>query len=222
MQYRLDWASGAAALDKVASLDPNNALAAEVRGHLAAATGRISDAIRHFRHSVELDPLNLIHQKYLGRALHYARHTSEAESLLRSAITENPGFPGLHYELGRTLLLAGDPRTAMSAFEAETDPTWRSFGVPLGLFANHRLPEARAALKTLLQKSDGSEFQVAETYGYFGDTEQMFAWLDRVVSQHDPGVIWLRRDALLANIESDPRYAVLLKRVGMPPVTQDD
>jgi hypothetical protein len=30
------------------------------------------------------------------------------------------------------------------------------------------------------------------------------------------------RDALLGRIDSDSRYAALLKRVGMPPVTKDD
>jgi adenylate cyclase len=222
MQYQLNWQAGAEALAKVATLDPNNALAEQIRGHLASATGRISDALGHFRRSVELDPLNLIHQKYLGRALHYARQTADAEGLLRAAIAENATFPGLHYELGRTLLLEGDPKAALSAFEAETDPSWRSFGLPLGYLANHRAAEARAALKALEGKSAGSEFQVAETHGYFGDTEQAFAWLDRAVTLHDPGIIWLRRDALFAGLEADPRYGALLARVGMPPVAKDD
>lgn len=222
MQYSLDWAGGAAALEKVAALDPNNALGEQIRGHLTVGTGRMSDAIGHFRRSVDLDPLNLLHRKYLGRALHYARRTDEAESLLRAAIAENVIFPGLHYELGRTLLLEGDAKGALSAFEAETDPSWRSFGLPLGYFANHRAPEARAALKALVAKSAGAEFQVAETYGFFGDTGQAFAWLDRAVTLHDPGIVWLRRDALFPGIEADPRYRVLLARVGMPPVPKDD
>jgi TolB-like protein/Tfp pilus assembly protein PilF len=222
MQYALDWAAGAAALAKVVTLDPNNALAEQILGHLTAGTGRMSDALGHFRRSVELDPLNLIHQKYLGRALHYARRTAEADRLLRAAIAENTTFPGLHYELGRTLLLEGDAKAALSVFEAETDPAWRSFGLPLGYFANHRVPEARAALKALEEQSAGSEFQVAETYGFYGDTGQAFAWLDRAVTLHDPGIIWLRRDALFSRLEADPRYAALLKRVNMPPVAKDD
>jgi TolB-like protein/Tfp pilus assembly protein PilF len=222
IQYALNWEAAAAALDKVATLDPNNALAEQTRGHLTIAIGRMTDAIGHFRRGAEADPLNLIHKKYLGRALHYARRTGEAQSVLNAAIAENEHFPGLHYELGRTLLLAGDPKGALSAFEAEVDPSWRSFGLPLGYFANHRLAEARAALKALMAKSTGSEFQVAETYGFFGDTEQALAWLDRAVTLHDPGIVWLRRDALLAGVEADSRYAALLTRLRMPPVPKDD
>jgi TolB-like protein/cytochrome c-type biogenesis protein CcmH/NrfG len=222
MQYDLDWKAGATAVDKAVALDPNNATAEEVLGHLTVGTGRMSDALPHFRRAVELDPVNLIRRKYLGRALHYARRTTEAETLLRGAIAENERFPGLHYELGRTLLQKGDPKGALAAFEAETDPSWRRFGLPLGYFANQRRAEAESALQALLAHSAGAEFQVAETYGFFGDTEQAFEWLDRAVTQHDPGILYLRRDALLARLETDPRYPALLKRLGMPPVSKDD
>jgi len=222
MQYTLDWQGGTAALDKVATLDPNNALGEEIRGHLTVAGGRMSEALVHFRRAVDLDPLNLIHRKYLGRALHYARRTADAETLLRGAIAENAGFPGLHYELGRTLLLAGDTRAALGAFEGETDPSWKLFGLPLGYFANHRVSEAQAGLQRLLARPEGAEFQVAETYGFLGDTDKAFEWLDRAVAQHDPGMIWLRRDALLSGLEADARYPALLQRIGLPPVAQDD
>ena len=222
MQYERDWSGAAAALAKVATLDANNMMAEQFRGHLSAASGRMSDALVHFHRAVDGDPLNLLYRKYLARALHYARRTAEAEAVLRESISLDEHFPGLHYELGRTLLLKGDAKAALAAFEAEQDPAWRRFGLPLGYFANHRTQEAQGALQELLKDSQGSEFQVAETYGYFGESDKAFAWLDRTLTQHDPGVIWLRRDALLTPLEADPRYAPLLKRAGMPPVSQDD
>ena len=218
----LDWRAGVAALDKVAVLDPNNAFAEQIRGHVAVGIGRMSDALPHFRNAVDRDPLNLISRKYLGRALHYARRIGDAEALLRAAIAENGQFPGLHYELGRTLLLAGDARGALIAFEAEPNNDWRTFGLPLGYFANHRAADAQAALQAELGHAQGSQFQVAETYGFFGDADKAFQWLDKAVAEHDPGIVWLRRDALLTRLEPDARYPALLKSVGMPPVTKDD
>jgi TolB-like protein/cytochrome c-type biogenesis protein CcmH/NrfG len=222
MQYQLDWSGTAEALAKAATLDANNTLAQQMHGHLSVATGRMSDALTHFRRSVDGDPLNLVYRKYLARALHYARRTNDAVAVLRDAISLDEHFPGLHYELGRTLLLQGDAKAALNAFEAESDPSWRSFGLPLGYFATNRLPEAQAALNELLKESAGSEFQVAETYGFFGETDKAFEWLDRTVTQHDPGIIWLRRDALLTSLEANPRYPALLKRIHVPPVSQND
>jgi TolB-like protein/tetratricopeptide (TPR) repeat protein len=222
LQYDLDWQAAADALAKVAALDPNNALSQQIQGHLSVATGRMSDAVAHFRRAVEGDPLNLLHAKYLGRALHYARRPAESAAVLRHAIELNAQFPGLHYELGRALLQLGDLQAARAAFEAETDPAWRTFGLPIGYHVTHHDPEARAALATLVEHSAGSEFQIAETYALFGERDKSLEWLERARTLHDPGIIYTRRDPLLVSIVGDPRYRALLERTRMPPVSKDD
>jgi TolB-like protein/Flp pilus assembly protein TadD len=222
LQYDRDWKAAAAELEKVTALDPNNALGQQSLGHLNIASGRMSEALTHFRRAVDGDPLNLLHSKFLGRALHYAGHPAESAALLRHAIELNAQFPGLHYELGRALLRLGDSPAALTAFEAEADPAWRSFGLPLGYFATHREQEARAALAALVAQSEGSEFQVAETFAFFGEADKSFEWLDRARTLHDPGIIWSKRDPLLASIMGDARYGAFLQQLGMPPVPKDD
>src|SRR5439155_5117967 len=221
LQYDHNWAASSEALAQVAKLDPNNTLAHQVGGHLSAAVGRISDAVALFRRAVDLDPLNLLHRKYLGRALHYAGRPTESLAALRHAMELNPQFPGLHYEQGRALLMLNESEAARASFEDEPDPSWRSFGLPLGNLATHHDKEARAALAAIVANSPGSEFQVAETYAFFGDKDQAFYWLEQA-RLHDSGIIYVRRDFLLAPLMSDPRYAALLKRLGMPPVSKDD
>src|SRR2546430_9922366 len=118
LQYDHNWAASSEALAQVAKLDPNNALAHQVGGHLSAAVGRISDAVALFRRAVDLDPLNLLHRKYLGRALHYAGRPTASLAALRHAMELNPQFPGLHYEQGRALLMLNEPEAARASFEA--------------------------------------------------------------------------------------------------------
>src|SRR5205807_2569092 len=166
------------------------------------------------RRAVDLDPLNLLHRKYLGRALHYAGRPTESLAALRHAMELNPQFPGLHYEQGRALLMLNESEAARASFEDEPDPSWRSFGLPLGNLATHHDKEARAALAAIVANSPGSEFQVAETYAFFGDKDQAFYWLEQARTLHDPGIIYVRRDFLLAPLMSDPRYAAFLKRLG--------
>jgi TolB-like protein len=222
LQYDRDWAAVQEALARVATLDPNNALAHQIGGHLSQAIGRMSDSLAHFRRAVDLDPLNLLHRKYLGRALHYARRPAESAAVLRHAIELDPQFPGLHYELGRALLMLNEPEAARAAFEAEPDANWRIIGLPLGEFATHRVTEAQAAFAALVAQSQGSEFQVAETYALFGETDKSFHWLEQARTLHDPGIIYVRRDFLLRSLMSDPRYPALLQRLDMPPAPKDD
>jgi TolB-like protein len=222
LQYDLDWKAAQAELSKVAELEPNNAYAEEARGHVTAAIGRMSDSVQHFQRAVELDPLNLLHRKYLGRALHYARRSAESSKVLQEAIGLNGEFPGLHYELGRALLLLGKREEAYQAFAAEADHAWRVIGLPLGYWAIGRQREARTALETLIKESQGSEFQVAEAYGFFGDTDRCLEWLEKARVLHDPGVIYFRRDALLEPVGKDPRFDAFRERLGVPPVAHDD
>ena len=120
---------------------------------------------------------------------------------------------------GRALLVLGQPEMARAAFEAETDPGWRRFGLPPGYLVTQHVREARAAL---VGESAGAEFQVAETYAFFGETEKSLEWLEQARTLHDPGIIWTRRDPFLASIAGDPRYGAVLQRMGMPPVSKDD
>ena len=222
LQYDHNWPAVAEALAKARAIDPNNALTLATYGHLSAAIGRPSEAVDYFRRAVQGDPLNLLYRKYLGRALHYARRQAESAAELRRAIALDGSFPGLHYELGRALLMAGDAAAASAAFEAEPeeDSGWRRIGVPLGYRANGN-SHAQAALADLVAHSQGAEFQVAEAYAYSGDTERAFEWLDKAITLHDPGVVWSRRDDLFASIAGDPRFAAYLRRLNMPPERDD-
>ena len=219
IQYDLNWSAAADALAKARALDPNNVEMLALYGHLTAATGQPSEAAAYFRRAMQGDPLNLLHRKYLGRALHYAGRPADSAEVLRRAIALDAHFPGLHYELGRALLVAKDAAAAGAAFEAEPaeSSAWRVLGLPLGYHATGDTPRAKAALADLLAQSQGSEFQVAEAVAFFGDRDGALQWLEKARVNHDPGVVWVRHDALLASIAGDPRFAAYLKRLGQPP-----
>ncbi len=71
--------------------------------------------------------------------------------------------------------------------------------------------------KNLQQNSAGSEFQVAETFAFFGDADQAFKWLNLAAERRDPGVQWLRGNPMMKVLVADPRYATLLHRLKLPP-----
>ena len=219
LQYDLDWPATAEALAKARALDPNNVTMLEISGHFTAATGEPSDAAQFFRRAVEGDPLNLLYRKYLGRALHYARRAAESTEELKRAIAIDGNFPGLHYELGRALLLLKDAAAANAAFQAEPRETsaWRRLGLPLGYHAVGDTMRAKAALADLIAHAPGAEFQAAEAVAFFGDRDAAFDWLEKARLHHDPGVIWVRHDELLDSIRTDPRFAAYVKRLGLPP-----
>ena len=49
-----------------------------------------------------------------------------------------------------------------------------------------------------------------------GETDKAFEWLDIAFKYNDGGLTFLKSDPLLARLAHDPRYAALLKNMGLP------
>ncbi len=210
-----DWVGARIEYDKALKLEPSSAAVLFNDAFMVRTVGSSDDAILRFRKVVELDPFNLLNRRYFARALYSAGKLDEAEATIRQVLVLDPTFSAAHYELGRILLARGQVGPAVAEFEAETNPAWRGFGLPLGYRAQGRTADANAGLAALLRTPDGQEFQIGETFAYFGNSDQAFAWLGQAVD-HDPGIMWLRGDPLLAGITADPRYDRLLHRLNLP------
>ena len=216
LQYDLDWTAAAQLVQKARALDPDDSQMLAISAHLAEATGTLAESEALFRRAIDKDPLNLLPRRYLARILYYDDRLADAEALLRQSIQINPGYNALHYELARALLASGDPAGALAEAELETTPSWKSFAMPLVYHALNRTDDANKALAYLLSDSAGSEFQVAETYAYFGQPEEAFRWLELARTRHDPGLIYIRHDPLLRPLEHDSRYRAFLKKLNLP------
>ena len=194
------------------SVDPNDPTLLLMSAVLARALGREQQSIALFHQTLARDPLQLLARRYLARTLAFAGRLPEAEIEIRQVLDMNPAQTGGHYDLGRILLAKGETDLAATAFKAETDPSWRIFGLPLAFYAQHRTSDANAALAEQLRNPHEAEFQMAETYAYFGDADQAFKWLD-AAAERDLGIMWLRDDPLLKALKSDPRYATLFRKL---------
>jgi TolB-like protein len=211
-----DWQGSAACMARGYALDPGNPLVLLTTALVRQALGNVQEAVALCREAFDRDPLNLLVRRYFARTLYYADRLTEAEVEIRQVLELNATYPAAHYELGRILLAQGEIGAAVAAFEAETAPSWRTFGLPLGYHAQGRPAEARAALAVLLSESTGAEFQVAEACAYLGDADQAFRWLEAATANRDPGIMWLRGDPLLRGLTCDPRYATLLRILNLP------
>jgi hypothetical protein len=99
----------------------------------------------------------------------------------------------------------------------EPEPVWQIQGFAMAYFALGREREADEALAEHIKRFQNvGAFQVAEIYAFRGDVDRAFERLDRAYAQRDPGLAELKGDPLLKDLEKDPRYAALLKKLKLP------
>jgi tetratricopeptide (TPR) repeat protein len=215
--YDWDWAGADVSYQQALALEPGNATAVRGAAKIAAALGRLDEALALARRAVELDPLNVSAHYNHGLHAYDAGRLEEAVAALKKGLELNSERPGAHAFLGRVYLAQAHPQEALAEMEREPEPTWRRQGLALAYHALGRKKEADAALAEYVAKfHDGWAYQIAEVYAFRGETDRAFEWLERAYAQRDGGLSEMKGDPLLKNLERDPRYGAFLKKMRLP------
>lgn len=61
----------------------------------------------------------------------------------------------------------------------------------------------------------GNHYDMVQLYRRLGQKDEAFKWLNRACDERSVWMIWLKVDPTLDNLRSDPRFAQLLKRIGL-------
>jgi hypothetical protein len=72
-----------------------------------------------------------------------------------------------------------------------------------------------------LKRGDVTRFTtvaIAGAYARLAEPDRAFEWLERAYAERSPGLVHVRELVEFDNLRSDPRFADLLRRIGLPPV----
>jgi len=58
---------------------------------------------------------------------------------------------------------------------------------------------------------------IAAVYTGLADKDQAFHWLDEAYKEHSEYLVYIQSDPMADTIRDDPRYAALLRKVGIAP-----
>jgi tetratricopeptide (TPR) repeat protein len=184
---------------------------------LATCQGRQEKAIELRKQELLLDPLRPLEYMYLSQDLRDLGRHEEALVALAKALDLNPNQSMAREIRGEVYLAQGRPQEALAEMEKEPGEVWRDLGKALAYHALGQSQESGSALARLIsQHQDDAAYQIAQVYGYRGEVDQAFAWLNRAYKQSDPGLMWLKTDLKFKNLRKDPRYAQLLKTLNLP------
>jgi TolB-like protein/DNA-binding winged helix-turn-helix (wHTH) protein/Flp pilus assembly protein TadD len=218
-----NWADAARHYQRAIELNPNYATARHwyAEGYLMPV-GRADEAIAEIRKAQELDPLSAVIAADLGKELYLVHKYDDALVELRRALELDPNFVSAHNWISDTLLEKRMYNDAMA--ELEKAKPFREERVYIRqtayLYARMgRRAQARAALAKSLQLSKGkpvSSGAVALIHAALGDKDESFQWLEKACTERSSFMTSLKYWSVFDPLRADPRFADLLRRVGLP------
>lgn len=223
MYHAWDWSGAEQEFRRALALDPSYATGHEWYGLFLAAMGRTDEAIAEERRAQELDPLSTAIAGTSAWVQYYGGRFDAADRELRIVLREDSSFALGHFYLGRVYEARGDLKAALGEYDATGPlqrwvPTIAARGEVLA--RSGRAGEARATLAVMDSMSRSAyvtAYATALVHAALGQRDSAFAWLDRGVAERTHWLVWLNRDPRWQPIRGDPRFAALVRRVGLPP-----
>jgi serine/threonine protein kinase/tetratricopeptide (TPR) repeat protein len=227
VQYSWDVAGGEAEFRKALELDPSDATAHQWYGEaLAYMGGRAQEAIDEVNRARQLDPLSPIIGHALGEAYFYDRQFDKAIEAEKKVIADNPNFPVAYGGLGSSYWGQHEYRQAIEAYKLQgqlgDDKNFVEVAAAMDEgFRSGKWPGAlhRAIEVSLAQRKANTEyvspFGIAQYYADLGDKDHAFEWLNTAYQEHDVFLFSLRTDFTMDSLRSDPRYAEMVRKVGL-------
>ncbi len=222
--YEWDWAAAEREFKRAIELNPDDSEAHGYYSWFLAPMGRKDEAIAEAKRSQQLDPFSSLANFIVGSALVFTRQWDPAIEQLRSAKELDPSFWFAPCFLGRAYEHKGRMPEAIAEFqralelEKENPEIWSGLGHAYALSGN-RIEAQRVLdhLKELSVHSYVAPYDFAVIYAGLGEKDQAVAWLNRAYAERSYYMpVYLTTDARLDGLRSDPRFADLLRRVGLP------
>ena len=217
-----NWLEAEKELMRVLEINPNYADAYDVLGQIMTVNGRMDEALMYQRKSVDLDPLQIRNNCNFGWALHMAGQYDEAIEQARRTL-ELPGAPLWdHIWISMSYIQKGMYDEALKALEsirakAENWPPWLA-ELAYVYASTGRRDEAQKVIDRMLEIASEryvNEFFIAVAYAGLKDTDRTIEWIEKGISRRNPRVTTLKVDKKFDFLRNDPRYEVMLKKMGL-------
>jgi len=197
-------------------LTPNHIDVLSWIGSMRTSQARYDEAIAIYERVLLLDPLSISTHRDLGDAYVAARRLDDALEIYGKALRLQPDTARIHGRIASIFIMRGEYEAAAEQVRLEPVAWNREMKA---IMVNSRGQDSaafQAAAKAYEEQYGlSNSYQLAEIYGYVGDLENTFKWLEMSHEVHDPGMTWLQVSLFLDSARSDPRWPAMVKLAGL-------
>ncbi|MGA7968110.1 MAG: protein kinase [Terriglobales bacterium] len=200
------WTDTDAEFRHAIELNPNNAATHYFYAlTYLAPMKRFDEAFEQYRIALSLDPLSSIVNTNYALLLTEARRYPESLAEFKKVLERDPKFPPAHYKLSQLYATTGNFADAVRELGKITD----------GPFSSAPTAKNYVELTMKLTGTDRSA-AVGAAAALAGDRDMAFEYLNKAFTDGNDELPCVVRYPALDSIRSDPRYADLMRRMGLP------
>ncbi len=218
--YPADFSLADRELQRATELSPSLALARQYLGFSSLRQGRLDEGLAEFLKARELDPLSPIITRGLAITYYLKRDYRRALELLRQANELGPAF-STQFEIGmyiqNRLFDEALAELGKAVHDRKNDPLL-IYSTAMVYSAQGKREQALRIIKELEEMSGANLSQahyIASVYAALNEKDLSLTWLQRGLATGALGTFF-KDEPVWDPLRSDPRFADLLRRMGIP------
>ncbi len=220
-EYDFDWKGAVQAYRRGLELKPGYEMGRYWYAWSLLVSGRPQDAVSELERALAIDPLSYYMNSGAAAMFNYLGRYDQALAYARKALDLGPVAPQPYLDLALAYVGKSMPAEAVAALEKAAALGERE-GEPLPDLAAYyahcgRPAQARKLLDELLERGKRGytqPFDIAAAYSALGETELAFQWLEKAL-EDKADLYTLPVSPFFKPIRSDPRFAAMLRRMGL-------
>jgi TolB-like protein/Tfp pilus assembly protein PilF/predicted Ser/Thr protein kinase len=218
--FEFDWDKAEREFLLTMGLNPNNAGTRIFYGLFLTGMGRFEEAKKQMEIGLELDPLNAMHQGYLGNAFLRARQFDQAIAQYKKSLALQPDFAdsisgllecyhqkGMYkeaLEVARKFFNARDYDDLLEAFNHGNEE------------GGYKEAMRQAAEAWAAQSNRAYSMRIATLYIYAGEKDRALDWLEIAFQERMQNLVYLNVQPKWDPLRDDPRFQDLIRRMHFP------
>jgi TolB-like protein/predicted Ser/Thr protein kinase/Tfp pilus assembly protein PilF len=219
LHYEWDFKGAKKEFQRAIEINPRDAYAHSRYSRYFLVTDDWNNAIAEGKRAQELGRLNYAGFSDLGMTFIWAGKYDRAIEQLKIAKEMAPGSLYIHLFLAMSYLEKSMYEEALEELKIQEEGAFPFFARFVKMFLYARKGE-KEKLREFVEneKKSGSQtspFWIAASYAELGESDQVFAWLEKAYKQRDPVLILIQGFPYFKNYRTDPRFKAILKKMGL-------
>jgi len=220
-----EWAAAAREFERALELNPNLSRTHVLYSFHFDYLGNHEQAFKHYRRAVELEPLNLNALHNLAMEYFSSRQYDQCIEYSKKILEIDPTFASAHLDLSIVYRLTSKYDLWLEEWEKgarlNNDP--EDIALVKAVKQEYAMLGPHGAMKrhVALQEKQAKRIYIdpawiAGNYALLGEKDRAFSWLEKAFREKSGGLLNIKSAPVFDSLRSDPRYADLLKRMGLP------